>query len=549
MKRTPHDIGARLDRLLARHRTPSPDRMQAAIDRVGRQIGSADIRVSPPAVKSQGSSRAWLAAAATVTLATSISIAMLWPERNAPLHRTLEGTVHEGGTLWTNGGNAQLALTDGSRVEMRSQSEIRLERAVDGIRIRLDRGGIIVNAAKQRTGHLYVQTKDMTVSVVGTVFVVNADEKGSRVAVIEGEVRVQQGATETKLRPGERVASSPNKESFTVASELAWSRRAESLLALLQQSSAEQRPATAASQSPKEPRVAFEVVSIRQSGPAAAPLAGARGGGGGANSRPSKDGCVFDSFGYSYQIDPRRFAVNRTTLLHLVAYTVPNTLQSPEHYRPDLNCIALTKVGLLSGGPDWIRNDVWDVTATIPEGAFTAKPSLTDPVMQQMLKTLLAERFGLVMRRETREMPVYLLKLGKDGPKFNGRYRDPSGRDVLDSVGAPDGDGCWASMRRDNGNSRYFVFKVCSMSMANLASDLSASLERPVLDRTGLAGRSAFSYGYYDPDMGPLASIGEGGEPRPRQEKAIEEIGLRVEESRAPVDVWVIERAEKPTEN
>jgi uncharacterized protein (TIGR03435 family) len=153
------------------------------------------------------------------------------------------------------------------------------------------------------------------------------------------------------------------------------------------------------------------------------------------------------------------------------------------------------------------------------------------------------------MRRETREMPVYLLKLGKDGPKFNGRYRDPSGRDVLDSVGAPDGDGCWASMRRDNGNSRYFVFKVCSMSMANLASDLSASLERPVLDRTGLAGRSAFSYGYYDPDMGPLASIGEGGEPRPRQEKAIEEIGLRVEESRAPVDVWVIERAEKPTEN
>jgi uncharacterized protein (TIGR03435 family) len=291
--------------------------------------------------------------------------------------------------------------------------------------------------------------------------------------------------------------------------------------------------------------VAFEVISIRPSGPAPAPLAGARGGGGGANSRPSKDGCVFDSFGYSFQIDPRRFAANRTTLLHLLAVTVPNPFQGPEQHRPDLNCISLTKVGLLSGGPDWIRNDVWDVTATIPEG--TGSPKLTDPVMQQMIKTMLAERFGLVLRRETREMPVYLLKVGKDGPKFNGRYRDPSGRDVLESVG-PEG-GCWISMRRDNSNSRYFAFKVCSTSMASLAADLSESLERPVLDRTGLAGPFAYFYGFRDPDMVPqLAGVGEGGD-RPPQEKAIEEIGLRVEESRALVEVWIIERAEKPSEN
>src|SRR5262249_3743933 len=57
-----------------------------------------------------------------------------------------------------------LTLTDGSRVEIRSESELRLERADDGMRIRLSRGGVIVNAAKQRRGHLYVQTKDVTVS-------------------------------------------------------------------------------------------------------------------------------------------------------------------------------------------------------------------------------------------------------------------------------------------------------------------------------------------------------------------------------------------------
>jgi uncharacterized protein (TIGR03435 family) len=156
-----------------------------------------------------------------------------------------------------------------------------------------------------------------------------------------------------------------------------------------------------------------------------------------------------------------------------------------------------------------------------------------------MIRTMLAERFGLVMRRETRDRPVYLLKVGKDGPKFNGRYRDPSGRDVLDAVGiAGGGDGCWVSMNRDNSNSRYFMFKVCSTSMASLAADLGASLQRPVLDQTGLPGRFAYFYGFYDPGTVPqIASIGEGPEPRPRQEKAIEEIGLRVEESRAPVDV------------
>ena len=59
--------------------------------------------------------------------------------------------------------------------------------------IRLSGGSIIVNASEQLGSHLYVQTKDVTVTVVGTVFLVNVEETGSRVAVIEGEVRVQQG--------------------------------------------------------------------------------------------------------------------------------------------------------------------------------------------------------------------------------------------------------------------------------------------------------------------------------------------------------------------
>ena len=84
----------------------------------------------------------------------------------------------------------QVTLADDSRVEMRAHAEMSVDRASDGIQIDLKTGDIIVTAARQRDGHLYVRTKDMTVAVDGTVFLVNAGQQGSRVGVIEGEVRV-----------------------------------------------------------------------------------------------------------------------------------------------------------------------------------------------------------------------------------------------------------------------------------------------------------------------------------------------------------------------
>ena len=127
-----------------------------------------------------------------------------------------------------------LTLDDGSRVEMRAQSELSIERATDGIGIRLLTGDIIVNAAKQRDGHLYVHTKDMTVAVVGTVFLVNAGNDGSRVAVIEGEVSVREGDTETRLRPGEQVATSPTLARRPMRDDIIWSRNADAHLAILE---------------------------------------------------------------------------------------------------------------------------------------------------------------------------------------------------------------------------------------------------------------------------------------------------------------------------
>lgn len=119
--------------------------------------------------------------------------------------------------------------------------------------------GKSLTAAKQHSGHLYVQTKDVTVSVAGTVFLVNAEETGSRVAVIQGEVQVQQGATSRKLSAGEQVATNPAMIAAPVKKEIKWSKDEESQLALLERQTAEsQRSST-------PPRLEFAAIEAQGS--------------------------------------------------------------------------------------------------------------------------------------------------------------------------------------------------------------------------------------------------------------------------------------------
>jgi FecR protein/Protein of unknown function (DUF3352)/Putative zinc-finger len=131
------------------------------------------------------------------------------------------------------GSSAVVRLLDGSLVEMGERSDISLSRAWKGTTIHLDGGQVIVQAAKQRTGRLYVATDDCLVSVKGTIFSVNRGIKGSRVAVIEGVVRVDYGARTSELRAGEEATSSANVSKVPIQNEIAWSRNAAKYLALL----------------------------------------------------------------------------------------------------------------------------------------------------------------------------------------------------------------------------------------------------------------------------------------------------------------------------
>ena len=123
-------------------------------------------------------------------------------------------------------GHAFVRLGDGSLIEMKDRSELSLTKNAQGTTIHLNRGAIVVEAARQDKQHLFVDTGDSRVSVTGTIFSVNSGTKGSRVSVIEGEVHMDHAGNERVLRGGEQATSSTAIEMIPVKDEVAWSRKA-----------------------------------------------------------------------------------------------------------------------------------------------------------------------------------------------------------------------------------------------------------------------------------------------------------------------------------
>jgi hypothetical protein len=120
--------------------------------------------------------------------------------------------------------DAMLQLADGSVVEMRERSS--LSTAVSGIdlTVHLGRGSVMVRAKHRTSGHLYVDTGDCRVAVTGTVFEVTTGVKGSRVAVVEGEVHVTQDNQEKVLHAGDQTATSVNVVPEPMSNEISWIR-------------------------------------------------------------------------------------------------------------------------------------------------------------------------------------------------------------------------------------------------------------------------------------------------------------------------------------
>lgn len=205
----------------------------------------------------------------------------------------------------------------------------------------------------------------------------------------------------------------------------------------------------------------------------------------------------------------------------------------------------------VTGGPAWIDSDLYDIDAKA-ERPPTPSPQFAN-LQWRRLQTLLHNRFNLTIHRETKELPVYELMVAKGGLKA--QPATCIQRITGDTNIAPDkkqSDYCGPA---GFGKGRI---EASGAAMAFLAYMLSNELSRPVVDKTGLHGDFQIHLAYA-PDA-PAASLGAPG-PRPADAAATvdlgpdiftamqEQLGLKLQPAKGPVEVLVIDHVEKPTEN
>jgi uncharacterized protein (TIGR03435 family) len=171
-------------------------------------------------------------------------------------------------------------------------------------------------------------------------------------------------------------------------------------------------------------------------------------------------------------------------------------------------------------GPDWIRDRHirFDIIAKAP-------PETPTDQLLAMLRTLLTERFHMVLHREQRRIPHFDLAVTKNGPKL------------------PLAEGDAPMARRYYGLGRLSYTHV---PMERLAVLLSRQMRQPVVDKTGLSGAFEVELDWSPDDAPPGAPAEADGAPRPDIFSAIQQqLGLKLEASKEPLEVVVIDRAEK----
>jgi uncharacterized protein (TIGR03435 family) len=205
----------------------------------------------------------------------------------------------------------------------------------------------------------------------------------------------------------------------------------------------------------------------------------------------------------------------------------------------------------ISGGPDWVRSEAYDIEATAPAGAIPAGSSakaLNDK-MKLMLQELLADRFKLTIRREMKDQPVYALVVPKRAKLQRAKIEE---KDCLGG-GEPGGDG--RTCHSFNGGQGRGLHGE-AVNMADLALFVSNWTDRPVIDKTGLKGLFNIQTDGWVPLLPRQGPPNEGPEAqaladpaRPTLFAIFDQLGLKLESRRAPVEMFVIVGAERPSEN
>ncbi|HWB84116.1 MAG TPA: TIGR03435 family protein [Bryobacteraceae bacterium] len=221
-----------------------------------------------------------------------------------------------------------------------------------------------------------------------------------------------------------------------------------------------------------------------------------------ASIRPHK-GTI--TFSMDPSIRGRRVTATASTLLDLIT-----TAYGVKYYQ-------------ISGAPAWAASEHYDLEAKAEDG----RSPLTMDQCRQMLQTLLTDRFQLKVHRESEEVPVYALVVGKNGPKLKTMAAEATGGGFV------------------RGSSQGLHIEATKWTMARLASQLSVTAGRPVVDKTGLQGYYAFTLDWFPADRPMPADL----DVLDMFQAVQEQLGLKLEPAKGSVEKLVIDHAEKPSEN
>jgi uncharacterized protein (TIGR03435 family) len=205
------------------------------------------------------------------------------------------------------------------------------------------------------------------------------------------------------------------------------------------------------------------------------------------------------------------------------------------------------------GGPEWIRTDRYDIDAKM-SGSI---PAVTREQIQAMVQSLLEDRFEFKWRKEIRELPVYDLVVAKTGLKMRqSADQTPIHSNQADlfvnSFAERDKTLPRGSIRLATGSDRSALVGN-AVPIASLITLLQGQADRIVFDKTGLTALFDFDIEYNNEATAPRAANEEpdvaAAQPAPSLFTSIGELGLRLEPSKAPLPVVVIDSIQRPTEN
>ena len=193
-----------------------------------------------------------------------------------------------------------------------------------------------------------------------------------------------------------------------------------------------------------------------------------------------------------------------------------------------LNAYKIRLLSLISGLPSWSSSTSFDISAKVTDPDIDILKKLTPEQRRAMLMALLADRFHLRAHIVTKTLPVYDLVLAKGGPKLIENTAPTGPHNMLGSM----------TMSRSQ-------ITAVGVPTSNIAANLASQTQRNVIDKTGLTGRYDFTLKWT-----PTELEGKADNNDPDLFTALQEqLGLKLEPSKGPVDTLVVDYVERPSEN